>query len=114
LKTWREDVKAAAVDAMNGRIPFEGPVELLVTFVLVKPKSVKRVWPFVRPDLDKLLRSTGDALTSAGVYGDDSQLVKITAQKLYGIHPGAEVLVRVVSDEDAPAAVGNERVEVAA
>lgn len=99
LKTWREDVKHAALDAMNGRLPLVGPLELLVTFVLAKPKSVKRVWPHVRPDLDKLLRSAGDALTSAGVYGDDSQLVKITAQKVYGIYPGAEVIVRVVEDD---------------
>jgi Holliday junction resolvase RusA-like endonuclease len=33
------------------------------------------------------------------VYGDDSQLVKITAQKVYGIQPGAEVIVRVVPDD---------------
>jgi len=99
LRTWREDVKHAALDAMNGAAPLAGPLELLVTFVLPKPKSVKRVWPHVRPDLDKLLRSCGDALTSAGVYGDDSQLVKITAQKVYGIYPGAEVIVRVVADD---------------
>ncbi len=99
LRTWRDDVKHAALDAMNGHPPMSGPLELLVTFVLVKPVSVKRVWPHVRPDLDKLLRSTGDALTSAAVYGDDSQLVKITAQKMYGIQPGAEVIVRVVVDD---------------
>jgi Holliday junction resolvase RusA-like endonuclease len=99
LKTWREDVKHAALDAMNGRLPFDGAVELLVTFVLVKPKSVKRSWPHVRPDADKLLRSVCDAMTAAGVYGDDSQIVKITAQKVYGIHPGAEVIVRVVPDD---------------
>ena len=99
LKTWRDDVKHAALDAMNGAQPLAGPLELLVTFVLVKQKSVKRSWPHVRPDLDKLLRSCGDALTSAGVYGDDSQLVKITAQKVYAIQPGAEVIVRVVPDD---------------
>lgn len=99
LRTWRDDVKHAALDAMNGHPPMEGPLELLVTFVLVKPASVKRLWPHVRPDLDKLLRSTGDALTSAAVYGDDSQLVKITAQKVYGIHAGAEIIVRLVSDD---------------
>lgn len=104
LKTWREDVKFAAVDAMNGARPLAGPVELLVTFILAKPKSVKRGWPFVRPDLDKLVRSTGDALTAAGVYGDDAQLVKITAQKVYGIYPGAEIIVRQVEDDRQVAA----------
>ena len=104
LRTWRDDVKHAALDAMNGHPPLSGPLELLVTFVLIKPASVKRVWPHVRPDLDKLLRSTGDALTTAGVYGDDSQLVKITAQKVYGVHSGAEVIVREVHDDTVAAA----------
>lgn len=104
LKTWREDVKYAAVDAMNGHAPFEGPLELLVTFVLVKPKSVKRAWPFVRPDLDKLVRAVGDALTSAGVYTDDAQLVQITARKVYGVTTGAEIIVRMMSDDDVAVA----------
>lgn len=104
LKTWREDVKAAAVDAMNGRTPFEGPLELLVTFVLVKPKSVRRVWPSVRPDLDKLTRAVGDALTSAAVYIDDAQVVQLTAVKRYGVQPGAEVIVRMVADDDVAVA----------
>lgn len=99
LKVWRDDVKHAALEAMSGRSPFEGPVEIKVTFTLVRPKSVKRVWPHVRPDIDKLMRSLLDALTTAGVYGDDSQVVIITAVKVYGIHPGAEVIVRQVHDE---------------
>lgn len=34
-----------------------------------------RVWPGTQPDLDKLARSTGDALKTAGVYRDDSRVV---------------------------------------
>ena len=91
---WRADVRAAAEDAMNGHLPFDGPLEMVVTFTLPKPKTVKRDYPHVRPDLDKLIRSTKDALTSAGVYGDDGQVVELTARKVYGIIPGASIIVR--------------------
>lgn len=105
LKTWRDDVKAAAVDAMNGAVPFSGPVELVVTFVLQRPKSVKRDLPYVRPDLDKLARSTCDALTAAGVYRDDAQIVDMRVRKVYGIVAGAQIIVRMVEgDAEAVAA----------
>jgi len=95
VQPWRQDVRHAAEDAMNGHLPFEGPLEVVVTFTLPKPKTVKRLLPSVRPDLDKLLRSTLDALGSAGVYGDDSQVVHVAAWKVYGIIPGAGIIVRV-------------------
>ena len=34
------------------------------------------------PDLDKLLRSTGDALTTSGLIADDARIVAITAEKV--------------------------------
>lgn len=37
----------------------------------------------VTPDLDKLLRLIGDALVIAGIIEDDSQIVTITARKLW-------------------------------
>jgi Holliday junction resolvase RusA-like endonuclease len=99
LKTWREDVKHAALDAMNGRLPFDGAVEVKVTFYLPRPKSVKRALPNVRPDIDKTTRSLLDALTSAGVFRDDSQVTDLHARKRYAEIPGAEVIVRLVSDD---------------
>jgi len=104
LRTWREDVKHAATDAMNGAMPLDGPVQVLVTFVLLKPKTVKRDLPHVRPDIDKLARSTCDALTSAGVYGDDAQIVDLHVRKVYGIFPGAEITVRQYEDHREVAA----------
>jgi Holliday junction resolvase RusA-like endonuclease len=100
LRTWREDVKHAALDAMNGRQPFDGPVEVKVTFYLPKPKSVKRELPHVRPDIDKTTRSLLDALTSAGVFGDDAQVTDLHARKRYAEIPGAEVIVRLVVEDD--------------
>ena len=90
---WRDAVRLAAVEEMNGVTPFDGPLELRVTFTLVRPATVKRAMPHVRPDLDKLVRSTMDALTDAGVWGDDCQVVRIVTAKLYGIYPGADITV---------------------
>jgi Holliday junction resolvase RusA-like endonuclease len=76
--------------------PIDGPCELIVNFYLSKPASVKRSSPSVAPDLDKLVRSVGDALAIAGVYTDDSRITRISARKLYaqGIEPGATITVQ--------------------
>lgn len=92
---WREIVRQAAVEAMAGRPPIEGPVYLVQVFALPRPKShygtgrnsgqVKRGAPHrppVRPDLDKLARAVGDALTGV-CYHDDAQIVNLRAAKYY-------------------------------
>lgn len=87
VKPWRSDVKAAAEEAMaDSWPPLVGPVEISVGFRFTRPKSVpvtKRPRMTTAPDLDKTIRSTLDALTAAGVWRDDSQVVKITAWKRY-------------------------------
>jgi Holliday junction resolvase RusA-like endonuclease len=78
--------------------PIDGPCELIVNFYMAKPASVKRSSPSVAPDLDKLVRSIGDALAIAGVYTDDSRITRISARKLYaqGIEPGATITVKAL------------------
>jgi crossover junction endodeoxyribonuclease RusA len=39
--------------------------------------------PAARPDLDKLLRSTLDALVDAGALADDALVVEVNAAKTY-------------------------------
>jgi Holliday junction resolvase RusA-like endonuclease len=67
-------------------------------FLMPKPASVKRSSPSVAPDLDKLVRSVGDALAIAGVYTDDSRITRISARKLYaqGVEPGATITVKAL------------------
>jgi Holliday junction resolvase RusA-like endonuclease len=78
--------------------PIDGPCELVVLFLMPKPASVKRSAPSVAPDLDKLVRSVGDALAIAGVYTDDSRITRISARKLYaqGVEPGATITVKAL------------------
>lgn len=101
VKPWRQDVKTAAEEALNGRAPLTAPVEVRVTFVLPRPASAprSRFLPDVTPDLDKLARSSMDALTAAGVFDDDKRVCDLHVRKVYGIIPGAEFLIQPIDPE---------------
>jgi crossover junction endodeoxyribonuclease RusA len=85
VKPWRADVRAAferGVAAPRGRTEIEAGVPLVVKIVFVMPRTKamrnrpSADFPMVqKPDVDKLQRAVLDALTSAGVYSDDSQVV---------------------------------------
>lgn len=92
LNTWRDAVKKAAreaIDLSSDPYPLEGPVVLAVTFTLYKPKSrpkTRPTWPEgKKDDIDKLLRAVMDAMTAAGVWKDDGQVVELT--RLYKSYP---------------------------
>lgn len=103
-RTWRTDVAHAALAAMSDVWePITGPVALTLIFRMPVPKSIPRklhgvARPTKRPDATKLLRSTEDALTVAGVWLDDSQVIRLAVNKLYAWEqrPGATVLVEEV------------------
>ena len=106
LPAWRRDVKEAAENAVtvNGWTSVSGPVELEVMFYLDRPSSVstvKRPYPIVPPDLDKLIRGVGDALTGV-VYDDDSQVIRVLAWKVYADTrvPGAFIRVNELTQYD--------------
>ena len=100
LKPYRHTLTQVALEELRRNVP-EGPlcsrgigVEVSITFVLAKPKSkAKRVTEVVvKPDVDKLCRAVLDSLTGVA-YEDDSQVVALTAQKLYGLPERTEVAV---------------------
>lgn len=84
-KTWRGDVRLALLDEHGQPIArVEGAVSVRLHFVMPRPKSApKRSTPAAtkNPDVDKLARSTLDALGSAGVWRDDAQVVELLATK---------------------------------
>lgn len=92
LKPWREAVKHVTLTDAGDRE--EGPVKVDLTFTFDPPKSApkrRRIWPVTRAsfDVDKLARACFDALTDAGVWRDDSQVVHLTARKVYVGDTGA-------------------------
>lgn len=69
--------------------PELGPVHVVALFAFTPPLRVpagRLGLPAVYPDLDKLIRSAGDALTMSGVIKDDGQVVRWSAVKQYVGH----------------------------
>lgn len=104
-KPWRDAVRLAAITqaADAGWDPPTTAVSLGVSFFMPRPKRLMRkkdpigTFPHVgREDLDNLLKSTMDALTSAGVWADDRLVQQVTAGKWYvskAGYPGALITV---------------------
>ncbi|CRK59052.1 Phage Holliday junction resolvase [Alloactinosynnema sp. L-07] len=87
VKPWRADVRQALVDdAGQPVVRIAGAIVVTLEFVLPRPKYLARkaTPPHTKaPDVDKLVRSTFDAITSAGVWADDACAVRIDASKRY-------------------------------
>lgn len=87
LAYWRYTVAGKARDAFGfcEDAAFTVAVAVRVEFVIERPKSVsasKRPLPVVKPDLDKLIRAIGDALTGIA-WKDDGQVTAWIANKRY-------------------------------
>lgn len=85
---WREAIRG---EAQRLGVTFDGPVGVNILFVLAPPKIRRRLWPAVRPDLDKLIRASLDGLAMAGMFADDGQVCEIVARKSYGDRQGARI-----------------------
>lgn len=95
VKPWRESVKWTAFAAVGtGWTPLDGPLWCEMVFSLPRPKSApKRIQhPDKKPDLSKLIRSTEDALTDAGVWEDDARVVRVLASKVFAGGTDADAL----------------------
>lgn len=89
VKPWREAAKWAAMQ--SGAKGLDGPLWVSMVFTIKKPKSApkrKRTWPATKPDLSKLVRSTEDALTDAGIWADDARVVEYL--RLAKVYPGED------------------------
>jgi Holliday junction resolvase RusA-like endonuclease len=107
---WRQAVATAARDFLteNPRPPIDEPVELIADFRFPATASDPyRRRHTVKPDLDKLVRSTCDALVSGGLLRDDTLIYRVHTSKVFavddewvgaeiciGAHGGAEALER--------------------
>lgn len=109
VKPWRQDVKAAALRVPNMQLA--EAFEVIATFYFPRPKSHFRTGKnchllregapqFVakKPDIEKLERSTYDAITDAGFWRDDALIVETHVKKLYADDrpPGAEITITAV------------------
>ena len=99
VKPYRDALKVYAKEAMRGKKPLTGPVAINVTFCFVQAQSNRDIYPIGRNigDLDKLCRSTLDALTGI-VYEDDSQVSVLSAQKYYMRKDEVEIQIHRFTD----------------
>ncbi|MGH3190011.1 MAG: RusA family crossover junction endodeoxyribonuclease [Streptosporangiaceae bacterium] len=114
VKSWRQAVIDAALNLDRPHTwPLDGPLRLGIVFALPRPKghfgtgkNASRIrdsapaFPAGMPDLSKLLRSTEDALTDAGIWRDDSQVVAYSRlEKVYAGHypqiPAAGAMITI-------------------
>lgn len=102
--------KLAACQAMNGRAPIEGPVELTVEAVFLVPstwskkKAGAAVWKLSRPDLSNIEKLVEDSLNEI-VFLDDTQVVRRGPRscKRYGDRAETRVTVRMLDSADGEA-----------
>lgn len=86
VQAWREAVgeTCRAELERHPQSPLTGPLAITIRFRFPPTKSDPyRFWHSTKPDLDKLVRSTFDALKLGGVIADDSMICKLTALKRY-------------------------------
>lgn len=116
VKTWRGDIRDALLNL--DRPAIGGPVAVRLAFVMARPKSHYRTGrnahllrdtapklPAGKPDIDKLARAVLDAISSAGVWGDDCQVTSLHATKIYGwggsVPARAGVRIIITTDADS-------------
>lgn len=97
IARWRTGKAVPAID---------GPVEVTVIYYLPRPKRLQRlkdpegpIWHDKRPDVDNLDKAVLDALTQAGAFLDDRQVVLKQSAKAYAPkheRAGATITVRSV------------------
>lgn len=102
VKPWRDTVSTVA--RFHCKTVLDAPVAVYVEFIMPRPKSLpKKVDHMVKkPDLDKCIRSTLDALSGIA-YMDDNRVNEIHAWKRYqkpGEQTGAKVKIAINSPVD--------------
>lgn len=108
VKPWREAVHYAALESLDGKPRIEGPVSVCVRFYFDRPRAHYRTGKnahLLRDDapalpdnkgtydLDKLQRACFDALSSAGIWRDDSQVADVVACKRWTVQLPGELAV---------------------
>jgi crossover junction endodeoxyribonuclease RusA len=91
LPAWRQQV----IDEITKKefTQFEDAVIVRIDFHHLKPKTVKRQFMTVAPDIDKLARAILDALTISKIIKDDSYVIGLICQKFYSDKEGAFIRI---------------------
>jgi Holliday junction resolvase RusA-like endonuclease len=77
--------------------PIEGAVRLDVLFAFAQPKGRKLQFKISKPDIDNLEKAVMDALTNAGVWLDDAQVVEKHSTKVFGERDATTIFITPLS-----------------
>lgn len=99
-KAWKGSVAKAAGPFLSAG-PLTGPLSLSLDFRFARPKShftskgalskSARLAHTTKPDADNLAKAVMDALTDAGLWRDDTQIVQLNVTKTYDANEGVTV-----------------------
>lgn len=95
-KAWKKDMGDLLPSLLQGaglNYPLTGPVVVFSTFVCQRPKSTKLDHP--KGDIDNFEKSLWDALTDAGAWLDDCQVIVSHSEKKWS-EPGDDGRIEVV------------------
>lgn len=90
LHAWRDLVASRAETTAHyaGWQQLDSPVMVTLTAFIPKPPGTRfKEFPAGPPDVDKLQRAVGDALTQSGVIKDDARIVQWIAGKRWAPDP---------------------------
>ena len=103
-KEWRRTAEFTirqAVKLWEWEVNQDDEYSVSLSFLLPKPRTVSRAQPNVKPDIDKLCRSTLDALTVGKAIDDDARIIQLTASKTYATEteqPGCYITVNKLNE----------------
>lgn len=104
-----------AGEALNGQRwwDHEANCALTISAVLPRPKRLMRkkdpdglIYAPTRPDLSNIVKAVEDGCMKAGVFVDDSQVVRIVAEKFYSERGGLPRVEVIVRQEGSPGRAG--------
>jgi len=109
-RSYENLIKLAAGEAMNGGAPIDGPLNVAITVYLPIPKSWSKKktmaaelgheHPTSRPDVDNFIKAALDGLNKI-VFGDDSQVVQLSAEKKFSPRPRLVVSIHKIMEAPA-------------
>lgn len=117
-RPWRDHVTQSAGESWGDAPLIDEACMVEVDFVRVRPSSHftqsgalsasgrRQPYPSTKPDVDKLSRTILDALTGV-VLRDDSRVVRLVSNKMWGEQDHVRVKVYVLGVEDAAPAQPN-------
>ena len=81
---FKAQARVFAISAMEGRLPFDEPLEVRIRFHRDRPQSARKydLWPHKRPDLDNYEKLAFDAMEGV-VYVDDARICLKHSAKVF-------------------------------